>query len=200
MKNVSRSEYCLNAQYPSFRIFSQASSIYRCLISYHFIAIHHKTVQQICDLKETVSEKWFSENNWWWWLRDRRRDRGRDERNLGWQGETREEQDPTRWGAWEAVCSAAWLTCNCRATARAPPRLWRNRAQYAPTVSRQIHLFRHRKWRVEIHRKTETHTGFQWGREVRYSSTVMWELFLSQRQVSRVSTVCFYPSAARESS
>lgn len=106
--------------------------------------------------KRTFSEKYFPENKWWW-LRDCRRNRGRDERNLEWQDETGEEQDPPRWGAWEAVCSAAWLTHNRSATARAPPRVRRNRAHYAPTVNRQIHLFRCTKWQVEIRRKTNRH-------------------------------------------
>lgn len=115
-------------------------------------------MQPIPEIKEILSKKCFSENKWWWWLRDFRRNRGGDEKNLEWQDETGEEQDSTRWGAWEAVCSAAWLTHNRRATARAPPRVWRNRARYAPTVSRQIHLFRRPKWQVENTQKdTNTH-------------------------------------------
>lgn len=82
-----------------------------------------RIVQQIPDIKEILSMKCFSDNKWWWWLRDCGWNRGRHERNLEWQDETGEEQDPTRWGAWEAVCSAAWLTHNCSATARAPPRV-----------------------------------------------------------------------------
>lgn len=112
-----------------------------------------KIVQQAPYKKEFLSKKCLSENKWWWWLRDFRRDRGRDEKNLEWQHETREEQDPTQWGARGAVCSAAWLTHNRSSTARVPPRGWRNRAQYAPTVSRQIHLFRCTTWQVEIHRE-----------------------------------------------
>lgn len=78
--------------------------------------------------------------------------------------ETGEGQDPTRWGAWEAVCSAAWLTHTRSATARALPRVWRSRAQCAPTVNRQIHLFRHTKWQVEIQRKAGVHAAIRWGK------------------------------------
>lgn len=151
----------------------------------------HKTVQQIPDMKEILSYKCFSENKWWW-LRDFGRNRGRDEKNLEWQDETGEEQDPTRWGAWEAVCSAAWLTHNRSATARAPPRVWRNRAQYAPTVSRQIHLFRRTKMTGRNTQKdinTQRHTA-------RKESKVLYGCHVRAISESERGEVCIYVSAA----
>lgn len=43
------------------------------------------------DIKCTLREICFSQNERWWWLRDCRRSRGGDERNLGWQ--MRQEKD-----------------------------------------------------------------------------------------------------------
>lgn len=112
----------------------------------------------IPDKKEILSKKCLSENKWWWWLRDFRRDRGRDEKNLEWQHETREEQDPTQWGAREAVCSAAWLTHNRSSTARAPPRGWRNRAQYCEQTNTPVQMHnvtgRNTQRDINTHRQT----------------------------------------------
>ena len=107
------------------------------------------------------------------------RKRGRDERSVGWQDETSEEQDPTQWGALEAVCSAAWLTRSSRAAARTPSRVWRNRAHCEQT-STPVHepKMTCRNTQEDIH--TRQHTVRN---KVKYSVDVMREIPPDQRQV-----------------
>lgn len=114
----------------TYIIYSVYKKSHRCpsaLFDFNwFLVLYRWIVQQINAMEEKWRGKRFSESNWWWWLKGWGRNRGGDEKNLGWQDETGEEEDPTRWGAWEAVCSVAWLTHNCSAAAGAPPRVWRN--------------------------------------------------------------------------
>lgn len=63
-----------------------------------YVTIYQIIMGQIPDTTGTLGKKGFSETERWWWLRDFRSHRGRDEKNLAWQDETGEEQDPTRRG------------------------------------------------------------------------------------------------------
>lgn len=71
-----------------------------------YITIYQITVAQIPDTTGILGKKCFSETERWWWLRDFRSHRGRDEKNLAWQDETGEEQDPTRRGGLERPSAA----------------------------------------------------------------------------------------------
>ena len=161
----------------------------------YWILYHWNSCTELCsmpDTKEILSMKCFSENKWWWWLRESREEQRKRWKECGMTGRDRrgtgEEQDPTRWGAWEAVCSAAWLTHNRSATARAPPRVRRNRAQYAPTVSRQIHLLKMTGRNTQKDINTHRHTARKKG--------ILWHVMSK----SKVGEVCIYVSAAGKKS